>query len=165
MDNTGKIAPIIAPLLEDMGYDLVRVQLQKTTRPVLQIMIERHDNENITINDCTDASHAISTALDVEDPIKGAWNLELSSAGIDRPLTRPYDFEKWKGFNTKIETNMPINEGRKFFGHLNGMKDNIIYLTLNDTKEEIEIDFQNIIKAKLVLDDTLINFAKNGEVA
>lgn len=164
-DNTGKIAPLIAPLLDDMGYDLVRVQLQNTKRPVLQIMIERQDGDNISIDDCSEASHAISAALDVEDPIQGAWNLELSSAGIDRPLTRPSDFNDWKGFEAKIETNIPVNGSRKFHGLLNGENEGVISITPSNEPDAVEISFQDIHKAKLVLTDALLEAAEKGEIA
>ena len=108
-----KIRDIIAPAVEDMGYSLVAVaMLQQGGAPVLQIMAEDQDG-NLTLDDCTKISHEVSALLDVEDPIPSAYQLEVSTPGIDRPLFTAQDFERFIGFDAKIELLMPIETGQK----------------------------------------------------
>ena len=89
---------MVSPTLEQMGFELVRIQMQGSARPTLQIMAERQDGAGMTVEDCAQISRALSAVLDVEDPVGGAYVLEVSSPGIDRPLTRPKDFVAWAGF-------------------------------------------------------------------
>src|ERR1700733_12733059 len=108
MDLEHRIAEMIEPSLDGMGYELVRVLMQGRQNPVLQVMAERKDGAGMTVEDCADISRQISALLDVDDPIAGAYSLEVSSPGIDRPLTRPKDFEAYAGFEAKLETNEPL---------------------------------------------------------
>ncbi|WP_044564255.1 ribosome maturation factor RimP, partial [Azospirillum sp. B4] len=123
MDVQERIAGIIAPSVEAMGYDLVRVSLTGNARPTLQIMAERVDGAAMTVDDCAEISRAVSALLDVEDPIDVAYTLEVSSPGIDRPLTRPKDFERFAGFEVRVETSQPVDDRRRFIGMLKGIED------------------------------------------
>ena len=97
------VEKLIAPTLNDLGFAVVQVKMIGSTRPTLQIMAERHDDTAMTVEDCAAISRAVSAVLDVEDPISGAYTLEVSSPGLDRPLVRQGDFEKYSGLEVKIE--------------------------------------------------------------
>ena len=107
MDLEERISVLVAPSLDAMGYELVRVLLQGRQRQVLQIMAERRDGRIMTVDDCADISRALSALLDVEDPIPSAYTLEISSPGIDRPLVRACDYVRYAGFEVKVETRLP----------------------------------------------------------
>ena len=155
----GRIVEIVAPRLEAMGYELVRVQVIGKESPTVQIMADRADNAPFTLDDCTEISHLLSAVLDVEDPITSAWTLEVSSAGIDRPLTRVKDWQRYTGFDAKAELNFPGPGGRKrFTGKLAEADAEIIRLKM-EKDEIIEIKRADIRKAKLVLTDALIAFS------
>lgn len=145
---------LIAPTLADMGFDIVRVLLSGDKRAKLQIMIERHDEAGLTVDDCAEVSRAVSAILDVEDPIAGAYMLEVSSPGLDRPLTRLCDFERFAGFEARLETRMPIEGRRRFSGRLLGVDGRRVRVMAEDA--EFELDFADLAKAKLVLTDELI---------
>ncbi|HQT46044.1 MAG: ribosome maturation factor RimP [Acidocella sp. 20-63-7] len=154
----GRIAEIIMEPLEAQGYELVRVQVIGTEAPTVQIMADRADGVAFTLDDCTTVSHLLSAVLDVEDPISSAWTLEVSSAGIDRPLTRTKDFNNYAGFEAKIELNFPGPGGRKrFTGVLVGANSEEVKLRM-EKGEEIALKRADIKKAKLVLTDALIAF-------
>ena len=118
MDVTSHILAIIDPCVEAMGYEVVRVQVSGTQRRVLQVMAERSDRKAMTVDDCADLSRAISAVLDVEDPMPGEYVLEVSSPGIDRPLTRLADFERFRGFEARVELHAPVDGRRRFKGRL-----------------------------------------------
>ena len=151
-----KISAIIAPSLEEMGYEIVRVQMQEGHRKILQIMLDRADDTEISIDDCERASRQISALMDVEDPIAGNYNLEVSSPGIDRPLTRKKDFERYKGFDAKIALLMPQNGRKRFSGALGEVKEETVMITLSENGEEVELPFDQISTAKLVMNDALL---------
>lgn len=136
---------------KSLGYDIVRIRLQQDkAKRVLQIMIERLDQSTVNIDDCEKASNYISVLLDVEDPIKGEYNLEISSPGLERPLTRPKDFIMNVGKSIRLQTKLPINGQKRFKGVLKEFEDqNKIVLEQFDTKEIIEVDFENISEATL----------------
>ncbi|HET6308680.1 MAG TPA: ribosome maturation factor RimP [Rhodopila sp.] len=150
-----KLAAIIAPRLVLMGFELVRVAVLGRERPTVQIMADRADGTLITIDDCTQISHDISAAIDVDDPIPGAWNLEVSSAGIDRPLTRVKDWNRFAGHLARVETFVPQDGRKRFNGIVLGADETVGRLRL-DTGSEIEIRHADIRRAKLVLTDALI---------
>lgn len=154
MDPVQRIATMLESVLAGMGYALVRVRLSGATRPVLQIMAERADDSGMTVEDCADISHAVSALLDVEDPIKGAYRLEVSSPGIDRPLTREKDFERFAGYEARVELRQMIGQQRKFRGRIKGVRDGMVRMAAGD--DEISIPFENIQQAKLVLTEDLI---------
>lgn len=156
-----RIADLIAPTLEAMGFQLVRVKLIGTQRPVLQIMFERetggapHDG-GITVEDCAEASRAVSAVLDVEDPISGAYRLEVSSPGLDRPLTRPADFERFKGFAARVELERPLEGRKRFHGRLGGLAGDAVLLRDEEKGAEARLPVADIASAKLVVTDDLI---------
>lgn len=160
----GRIADMIVEPLEAQGYELVRVQVMGTETPTVQIMADRADGSGFTVEDCEKISRLLSAVLDVEDPIDSAWTLEVSSAGIDRPLTRTKDFNAYTGFDARIELNFPDAANRKrYTGKLVGADTTTAKLTL-ENGETVEIARDNIRKAKLVLTDALIAFTTHPKV-
>lgn len=158
VNQTETIADLIEPTLEAMGYELVRVMSTGGRTPTLQVMAERLDRTGMTVDDCADISRALSAILDVEDPIDGAYQLEVSSPGIDRPLTKPADFERFVGFEARIETDRLIGGQRKFKGRLAGLENEAVRLALPEGERTIPLS--SIRKAKLVLTDDLLAAAE-----
>jgi ribosome maturation factor RimP len=150
-----RLAAIIAPRLELMGFELVRVAVLGRERPTVQIMADRADGSQISVDDCTQISHDVSAAIDVDDPIPGAWTLEVSSAGIDRPLTRVKDWNRFAGHLARVETFFPQNGRKRFAGIVLGADNEIARLRL-DNGPEVVIRHSDIRRAKLVLTDALI---------
>lgn len=159
MDRHDRLEALITPTLEAMGYELVRVQLQGKENLTLQIMAERQDGVAMTVDDCADISRALSAILDVEDPIPGAYVLEVSSPGIDRPLVREKDFVNWAGFEAKVDMTVPVDGRKRFRGRLKGLDDSGAVLLATDTGEDVALPFGDIHRAKLVLTDDLIALA------
>lgn len=150
-----RVLALIEPALEAMGYAVVRVALSGGKRPALQIMAERRDEAGMSVDDCAEVSRAVSALLDVEDPIGHAYMLEVSSPGIDRPLTRPTDFARFAGFEAKVETDMPIEGRKRFKGLLEGVgEDGLVRLA--DGPQRFAVPLAAIARAKLVLTDELI---------
>ncbi len=133
-----RIAEIVGPVIEDLGFELVRVRLMTGKESTLQIMAQKPDG-TIEVDDCGEISTAVSAVLDVEDPIVEAYTLEVSSPGIDRPLTRLKDFDQWAGYVAKIETTELIDGRRRFKGTLAGTEGDEVLITLDDQAEEITI--------------------------
>ena len=169
------VARIVEPLLEDMGFRLVRARMAGRD---LQIMAERPDG-TLTIDDCAAISRALSPLLDVEDPVPGSYNLEVSSPGVARPLARPGDFEKWAGYEAKIEMASPIDGRRRFRGVLEGYDEETdevrLYLPAEKADGEkgqpdvlIGLAFGDIASARLAMTDALlkqaVKAAPEGEV-
>lgn len=155
MDQGMAIERLIAPALQEMGYALVRVRLTGSGRRILQVMAERVDGGAMAVKDCAEISRALSALLDVEDPIEGAYDLEVSSPGIDRPLIRLADFERFAGFEAKIETTEPIDGRKRFGGRLGGVSEGRVRIELGDDGVA-ELPFEAIREAKLVLTEELI---------
>jgi ribosome maturation factor RimP len=156
-----KVAAIIEPALEDRGFRLVRVAISGREGKTLQVMAERADG-SMTIEDCEAVSREISALLDVHDPIAGAYRLEVSSPGIDRPLVRPSDFEDWAGHEAKIELSEPIDGRKRFRGTLEGFEGGEIRIEvdLGDAgRQVVGLPVGLIAEAKLVLTDDLIHEA------
>jgi len=151
----GKIAAIVGPALAGLGYDLVRVAVLGRERPTVQIMADRNDGSAITVEDCETISHALNPLLDVEDPIPGAWTLEISSAGIDRPLTRPKDWNRFAGHLARAEVAVPIDGQRRFSGIVLGADDQVARMRLEDGTE-VALPHADLKRARLVLTDELI---------
>ncbi|HSM94746.1 MAG TPA: ribosome maturation factor RimP [Rhizomicrobium sp.] len=146
--------PIIEPAVEAAGYRLVRLRLMAGKTKRLQIMAERPDG-TMNVDDCARLSRALSEFLDAEDPIEGEYDLEVSSPGIDRPLTRQSDFSRWAGHEAKIELVNPDETGRKKFkGLLLGLDGNDVMLEADGSR--YKFPFRGIAEAKLVLTDKLI---------
>jgi ribosome maturation factor RimP len=150
-----RLAAIIAPRLADMGYELVRVALIGRDRPTVQIMADRADGALISVADCETISHAIGAVLDVEDPMPAAWTLEVSSAGIDRPLTRVKDWNRFAGHLARAETELPVDGRKRFSGIVLGADATSARLRLDDGSE-VALPLSQIRRAKLVLTDALI---------
>ena len=148
-----RLAEIITPVIEDLGYELVRVRLMSGKETALQIMADKPDG-GIEVDDCAAISTAVSATLDVEDPILDAYTLEVSSPGIDRPLTRLKDFEMFEGYDAKIETDELIDGRRRFKGILAGIDGDEILI--NVAEGTIGLRFEWLSDAKLVLTDELI---------
>ena len=138
-----------------MGYELVRIAVLGRVRPTVQIMADRADGGQISVADCGAISRALGAVLDVEDPIPGAWSLEISSAGIDRPLTRVKDWNRFAGHLARAETTAPISGRRRFSGVVLGADNRAARLRLDDGNE-IVLPLAAIKRAKLVLTDALI---------
>jgi ribosome maturation factor RimP len=151
----GRIANLIGPTLGGMGYELVRVAVLGREKPTVQIMADRADGAQIAIEDCEAISHAVGAVLDVDDPIPGEWTLEVSSAGIDRPLTRAKDWNRFSGHLAKAEVNMPVDGRKRFSGILLGADATHGRLRLEDGSEVV-LPLADVKKARLVLTDELI---------
>ena len=141
-----------------MGFELVRVMLTGDRRPTLQIMAERADRDTMTVEHCAEISRAVSAILDVEDPITRAYRLEVSSPGIDRPLLRPADFERFAGFEVRVEADQAIDGRRRFRGRLLGLRGDDVLLALPEG--DLAVPLAVIRKAKLVLTDALLAAAE-----
>ncbi len=155
--KAAEVERLVAPAVEAMGYHIVRVLLSGKRRARLQIMAERGDGVDMGVDECAAISRAVEAILDVEDPIAGPYTLEVSSPGIDRPLTRLNDFARFAGFDAKIETRLPIEGRRRWTGRLLGLDGALVRLR-TDT-EEVALPFDAIAKAKLILTDELLNAA------
>lgn len=150
------IARLIEPTLTAMGFELVVVRLHGGSRPRVQVMAEPQDRaRGMTVDDCAQISHAVSAVLDVEDPIGGAYLLEVSSPGIDRPLVRAADFERFAGARARLETEAPIDGRRKFQGRLDGLDgpDVLIAAGQGEPPEQIRIPLAALKRARLVVLD------------
>jgi ribosome maturation factor RimP len=150
-----RIEVLLAPALEALGYGIVRVQFNSGRKATLQIMAERTDGIAMTVDDCATISRAASALLDVEDPIPGAYELEVSSPGIDRPLTRRQDFERFAGFEAKLETDRLLDGRKRFKGRLLGVDPDGV-IRVRDGDAEYAVPFEAVTKAKLVLTDELL---------
>ncbi len=152
-----RIAEIVAPTVEGMGFELVRVRLMGGQRMTLQIMAERPDGR-MEVEDCATLSRALSAVLDVEDPIDREYALEVSSPGIDRPLTRLQDFERWKGWTARLETDAMVEGRKRFKGELAGVEGAEVLVALENAPDAapVRLPFEALTDAKLVLTDALI---------
>ncbi|MEL6516642.1 MAG: ribosome maturation factor RimP [Pseudomonadota bacterium] len=152
-----RLAEIITPVLEGMGFELVRVRFMGGKTKTVQIMAERPDG-GIEVDDCAEISTAVSATLDVEDPIEDQYTLEVSSPGIDRPLTRLKDFETWVGYEAKLETNELIDGRRRFKGELHGTEGDEVLIEIEGGEAPVIIGlkFDWLAEAKLILTDELI---------
>ncbi len=150
-----RISAVIEPTLAHMGYEIVRVAVLGRDQPTVQVMADRADGALINIDDCERISEVVSATLDVEDIIKTRWTLEVSSAGIDRPLTRVKDWNRFTGHQARAETHMPIGGRKRFTGVVLGADDVHGRLRLDDGTE-VALPLADLRRAKLVLTDALI---------
>jgi len=148
-----RLAEIVSPAIEGMGFRLVRLRLMGGKRITLQIMAERPDG-TMEIDDCAELSRTVSAVLDVEDPIEREYTLEVSSPGIDRPLTRLEDFDRWEGYEAKLETAELIDGRKRFRGVLAGTEGTEVLIEIDEGTVGLEFDW--LADAKLVLTDELI---------
>jgi len=158
--EAARIRALISPTAEDMGFEIVRVRLLGGENGrILQIMAERPDG-TMNIEGCAELSRALSALLDVEDPIDASYDLEVSSPGIDRPLTRPKDFENYAGFDAKLELQTPIDGRRRFKGKLEGVDGGEVLMRVQlegkSEPEVIGLAWHLLADAKLILTDELI---------
>jgi len=148
-----RLAQIVQPVIEGMGFELVRVRLMGGEHKTVQLMVQRPDG-GIDVDECAQISTAVSAVLDVEDPIADNYSLEVSSPGIDRPLTRLKDFDDWQGHEAKLETTEMIDGQRRFKGQLAGIEGDDVLITI--PQGTIGLKFDWLSDAKLVLTDELI---------
>ena len=149
------VTTLIEPEVKALGLDLVRVaMIGGKSDPTLQIMAERPETRQLTIDDCSDLSRRLSDMLDEADPIEGAYRLEVSSPGIDRPLTRPADFADWAGHEARIRFDQPIDGAKQVSGIIDGISGDTV--RVSTTKGLREVPFASIASAKLLLTDKLI---------
>jgi ribosome maturation factor RimP len=152
-----RMAEILTPVIEGMGFELVRIRLMGGQTKTLQIMAERPGG-GIEVDECAQISTAVSAVLDVEDPLDDAYTLEVSSPGIDRPLTRMKDFEAYEGYEVRIETTEMIDGRRRFKGVLAGIEGDEVLLNIEDGAETVTVGlhYDWLSDAKLILTDDLI---------
>lgn len=157
--SSGAIASIrdlITPSLEAAGYEIVRIRMTGADKPTLQIMAERAADGGMDVDNCEEVSRMVSALLDVEDPIREAYTLEVSSPGVDRPLTREKDFRNFAGHEVKIELDRMRDGRKRFRGELLGVTDGQAMLRLQKDEEEAGFPLEQIRDAKLVMTDKLI---------
>lgn len=154
-----RVAEVVEPVIEDLGFRLVRVRITGERGANVQVFAEREDG-TLTIEDCVEITRVVSPLLDVEDPMPSAYNLEVSSPGIDRVLVRPVDFERYAGFEARIELSEPIGGQRRFRGHIEGFADGEVRLETEvrgyDEPQVIGLPFDDIHEARLVMSDDLL---------
>ncbi|MPL60840.1 ribosome maturation factor RimP [Rhodobacter sp. 140A] len=152
-----RLAEIVSPVIEGLGFELVRLRLQGGRHPLLQIMADRPEG-GIVVDDCAAISTAVSAVLDVEDPIEEQYTLEVSSPGIDRPLTRLKDFDLWEGYEARLETSEQIDGRKRFKGILRGTEGDEVLVEIENGGEMVTIglQFDWLSDAKLVLTEELI---------
>jgi len=157
-----RIAGIIQPMIEGLGFQLVRVRISGRDGMTVQVMAERPQTGGISVEDCADISREISPLLDAHDPIAGAYHLEVSSPGIDRPLVRRSDFEAWIGFDAKIEMNRMIDGRRRFRGTLKGVEGEgpatraVIVMETEEGPQDVALTIGEMADARLLMSDRLI---------
>jgi ribosome maturation factor RimP len=161
-----RVAAVAEPVIEDLGYRLVRVKVSAAEGCTVQIMAEQPDG-SMTVEDCEAISRALSPLLDVADPVDRAYRLEVSSPGIDRPLVRKSDFERFAGHQVKIEMEVPVNGRKRFRGELAGTEGDTARLRRDDAAEgeeaEVLLPIEEMSEAKLVLTDDLVRDALRRE--
>ena len=155
-----KIAELIKPLLQTLGFGLVRVRFTGSQDKTIQIMAERNNEEIMTVDDCALISGEVSKILEVDNVLPDAYNLEISSPGIDRPLVDITDFDRYAGFNAKIEMKTLIGGRKRFKGNLLGLEENNVKISLEDGI--IKLPYKDIMNAKLLLAEDLFKVAKKG---
>ena len=157
MADIAALTKLIEPHVTDLGFALVRIKmLGGTTDPTLQIMAERPDTRQLVVEDCAELSRRISDVLDEADPIEEAYRLEVSSPGIDRPLTRLSDYADWAGFDARLRLLEEFNGRKQVEGRLGGVEDEGIIITTPKTRETLTVPFSLVATAKLLLTDSLI---------
>lgn len=163
-----RVAAVVTPVAEDLGLRLVRVKISSQNGCTVQIMAERPDG-TLAIEDCERLSRSVSPVLDVEEPVSGAYHLEISSPGIDRPLIRRGDFARWEGYEAKIEMAVPVAGRKRFRGLLRGVEGEWALLELLDAKDEadrmVRLALADLGDARLVLTDDLIRESLRRDAA
>ena len=155
------LADIIEPVVDALGFETVRILTIGDSNPVLQVMIENKDyQKELTVDDCATVSRAISAVMDEKDPIDGKYTLEVSSPGLDRPLTKIEHFKRYVNYVIKLETVEAVEKRKRFKGIIKSVRENKIILDMDGI--DYEIAFENVSKAKIVITDELwADFLKN----
>ncbi len=162
MPSQHPLQNMLEPDITKLGYELVRIITIGQKNPTLQIMIDRLDNNNITVDDCAKVSRKVSEILDEKDPIEGQYSLEVSSPGLDRPLTKIEHFQRFVGYEAKIETTIEIEGRKRFKGTLGDTESNgLVHIEMNNT--QYTIPFADINKAKLIITDELLAEAAEAQ--
>ena len=157
MTDIAAIARQIEPEVKNLGFDLVRVaMIGGASDPTLQVMAERPDTRQLDLADCEKISRRLSDWLDANDPIEGGYRLEVSSPGIDRPLTRLKDYADWAGHDARISLKEPRGDRKQYSGTLQGLEGETVRLSGKDGQDYV-LPFSDIASAKLLLTDKLIN--------
>jgi len=149
-----RVEQLVTPTIEGMGFNVVRVSLSGGNNAVLQIMAEPSDGREMTVDHCASISRAVSAVLDVEDPIQSAYSLEVSSPGLDRPLVRLGDYDRFAGFDAKIEMKSLIDGRRKFRGRVEGTDGADVLIDMDG--EQVRLEHAAIAKAKLIITDEML---------
>ena len=157
-----RILAIADPIADDMGYTVVRVRVMSGKRPIVQVMAERKSDGLMGVDDCAQLSRALSSAMEVEDPIMQAYNLEVSSPGLERPLTDLKDFETYAGYLARVELDRLVEGRKRFRGVLAGTSENNIEINLDGEEDTAEIPFDWISEAKLLITDEVIKKGKQA---
>lgn len=154
MQTNNRVKEIVEPIIDNLGFEVVRVQVSGNVTKTLQIMIERKDRKNIVVEDCASVSRAISDILDEKDPIEGEYSLEVSSPGLDRPLTKLEHFQRFAGYEAKVETIAEVDGRKRFKGKILSV-DNKNNISFEMEGVQYCIPFEDVSKAKLILTDEL----------
>ncbi len=163
---TGKhpVSDLVEPIIDKLGFETVRIMTIGNKNPTLQIMIERKDRKDLTVDDCAAVSREISVVLDEKDPIEGQYSLEVSSPGLDRPLTKEEHFKRFAGYEARIETMSEVDGRKRFKGKIIGLNQNrLIDFDMDGT--EYHIPFDAVSKAKLILTEELLNKYAEAQTA
>ena len=160
MDAVREVERLVGPPIDGLGYELVRVRLTGGGTPTLQIMAERKDRGEMSVDDCAEISRLVSALLDVEDPVSGSYTLEVSSPGLDRPLVRAGDYDRFAGSEVRVETRGPIGGRKRFRGRLVGRRGEDVVVAVGDV--EHAIPFDEVLRGKLMLTDATIADAMKG---
>jgi ribosome maturation factor RimP len=157
MADIAALTKLIEPEVDALGLRLVRVKMfGGTSDPTLQVMAERPDTRQLVIEDCAELSRRISDVLDAADPIEEAYRLEVSSPGIDRPLTRLSDYTDWQGFDARLRLAEPVDGRKQVDGRLSGVEGDVIVIITSKTRDTVRIPYSAVGSAKLLLTDALI---------
>ncbi len=161
-----QISALMEPAIAELGYDLIQVRLIGSQKlQTLQVMAENPKTGKLDLNGCTAISRSISALLDVEDPIASAYQLEVSSPGMDRPLVKAADFEKYVGSKISLETDLPLEgDQKRFKGVIKSYTDGMIKLALEE-ETEVEIEFENVLRARLIVTDEMVRAALKQDKA
>ena len=157
------IERLIEPAIEAAGFETVRIRFMGANAQTLQVMVERRDRGQLLVDDCAEISRMVSAILDVEDPVPGAYVLEVSSPGIDRPLVRLGDYERFEGFEARVETTGPVEGRRRFGGRLKGVRGTDVLIECDGTVHGVP--FARIRRAALELTDELIEATRRAAEA
>ena len=158
------VSDLVEPIIDKLGFETVRIMTIGNKNPTLQIMIERKDRKNLTVDDCAAVSREISVVLDEKDPIEGQYSLEVSSPGLDRPLTKEEHFKRFAGYEARIETVSEVDGRKRFKGKIIGLNQNrLIDFDMDGT--EYHIPFDAVSKAKLILTEELLNKYAEAQTA